>query len=217
MKCAIFDFDGTLVDSQWCWQTMLLRVLQERGYEIDEADVEISLDVDWLSRHEELCKKYGAEPLFADHREFHPYMERFYRTGVRWKPGAEEYLRHLKAKGVRLAVFSVTPRYLLRQAIATLGAEDLFDEVFSGSDRNWSKKDPQAFRNCMAEFGATPEDCVLFEDSLYSISTAKEAGMTVWAVKERCFRQNREKIRAVADRFADRLTDFIDPEEEQNS
>jgi len=61
----------------------------------------------------------------------------------------------------------------------------------------------------MEELGAAADECVLFEDSLYSIRTAKEAGMRVCGVKERCFRQNREKIRELSDRFADRLTDFI--------
>ena len=56
---AIFDFDGTLVDSQWVWQTMLLRVLAERGHAIDEADVERCLDRDWLAFHEEFLEKYG--------------------------------------------------------------------------------------------------------------------------------------------------------------
>jgi len=209
-KYGIFDFDGTLVDSQWCWQTMLLRVLRERGVVVDEADVEISLDRDWLSRHGELREKYRMEePLFSDYREFDPYMERFYRNEVCWKPGALEYLEYLKERGVVLAIYSATPEYLLRCALEHLGQPDLFHRIFSGRDRKWSKNDPQSFRNCMEELGAAADECVLFEDSLYSIRTAKEAGMRVCGVKERCFRQNREKIRELSDRFADRLTDFI--------
>lgn len=209
-KYGIFDFDGTLVDSQWCWQTMLLRVIAERGIAVDEADVEVSLDVDWLSRHDELREKYGIkEPLFSNYREFDPYMERFYRNEVCWKPGALEYLEYLKNQGVVLAIYSATPEYLLRSALEHLGQPSLFDRIFSGRDRRWSKSNPQSFCDCMKELGTSVDDCVMFEDSLYSIRSAKEAGMRVYAVRERCFRQNRESIRALADRFADRMTDFI--------
>lgn len=211
LKYAIFDFDGTLVDSQWCWQTMLLRAILERGHALDYDDVEPCLDVEWLSRHEELRAKYGIEePLFTDYHQFHPYIDRFYCNEVCWKPGALEYLEHLKKQGVVLVIFSTTPEYLLRHALTHLGAEDLFDVIFSGHDRGWSKSDPQSFRRCMTELNASAEECVMFEDSLYSIQSAKAAGMTVYAVKERCFRQNREKIREIADRYAQYLTDFIE-------
>ena len=208
---AIFDFDGTLVDSQWVWQTMLLRVLAERGHEIDEADVERCLDRDWLAFHAEFLEKYGeAKPLFSHYRDLHAYMEIFYRDRVLWKPGAREYLEYLKEQGVRLAIYSTTPEYLLRTALGRLEATDLFDVLISGEDRGWSKKDPESFRKCMDLLGTDTEHCVMFEDSLYSIRSAKEAGMTVYAVQERCFRHNREKICALADRFGVHLTDFME-------
>ena len=208
---AIFDFDGTLVDSQWVWQTMLLRVLAERGHTIDETDVERCLDRNWLDFHEEFLEKYGEEkPLFGQYRELFPYMEIFYRDRVLWKPGAREYLDDLKEKGIHLAVYSATPEYLLRTALARLEASDLFEVLISGEDRGWSKQDPESFRKCMDLLGTDTEHCVMYEDSLYSIRSAKEAGMTVYAVQERCFRHNRETIRSLADRFGVHLTDFAE-------
>ena len=208
---AIFDFDGTLADSQWCWQTMLLRKLRQRGIAVEDEDVELCLDRDWLSRHEELLRKYGvSEPLFSDYHELHSEMERFYREEVFWKPGAREYLEYLKKKGVKPVLYSTTPERLLRCALDRLQGQDLFDVIFSGEDRGWSKGDPESFRLCMAELGVTPEECVLFEDSLYSIRSAKEAGMRVFAVRERCFQQNRDTIRRLADRYGDSLMDFAE-------
>ncbi len=208
---ALFDFDGTLVDSQWAWQTMLPRVMKERyGITVPEEEIEELLDIDWLERHEEYCRRYGLPPLYGHYSEFFPYMDRFYQNEVFFKPGAEEYLRALKGQGVTLAILSATPTELIRHGLRRLEAEDLFDFVFSAWEIGVSKSKPGSFEYCLNAMGATPENTVLFEDALYSMTTAKGMGMTVYAVSERCSRKDREKILALADRYARNMTEFLE-------
>jgi len=206
---ALFDFDGTLVDSQWAWQTMLPRVLREKGIEVPEEEIEELLDVDWLSRHGEYCRRYGLPPLYTHHSEFFPYMDRFYREEVFFKPGAEEYLRELKRQGVTLAILSATPVPMIRHGLQRLGAEDLFDYVFSSREIGIPKSQPGSFEYCLNAMGATLKNTVLFEDALYSIATAKGMGMTVYAVSERCSRRNLKEIQRLADRYAVSMTEFL--------
>lgn len=207
---ALFDFDGTLVDSQWAWQTLLPRVLKEKyGVTVPEEEIGELLDLDWLERHGEYCRRYGLPPLYAHYSELFPYMDRFYQTEVFFKPGAEEYLRALKKQGVTLAILSATPTALIRNGLRRLGGEELFDYIFSTREIGISKRFPGSFEHCLKAMGATVENTVLFEDALYSMTTAKEMGMTVYAVSERCSRKDRDKILALADRYACNMTEFL--------
>ena len=190
---ALFDFDGTV------------SLIREGWQKIGEL-----LDLDWLERHEEYCRRYGVPPLYTHYSEFFPYMDRFYQTEVFFKPGALEYLQALKAQGVTLAILSATPTELIRHGLRHLGGEDLFDYVFSTREIGISKSFPGSFEHCLKIMGATLENTVLFEDALYSIATAKGMGMTVYAVSERCSRKNRERIQAIADRYACNMTEFLE-------
>jgi beta-phosphoglucomutase-like phosphatase (HAD superfamily) len=50
--------------------------------------------------------------------------------------------------------------------------------------------------------GVSPESCLMVEDFLPSIKTAKSLGMTVYAIYEKCFDSDRDQIKALADRYA---------------
>lgn len=210
-RVALFDFDGTLADSQWYWRTIIPRIFMERGYEISDEEVEESLDLGWLDRHDFYRERFGIqEPLFDHPKDLFPYFEHFYQNEVFWKPGAVEYLRELKKQGKVIALFTATPEYMVRDALRFLEGEEYFDYIFSVPTIGMKKNNPDSFRYCLKEMGATAEETVLFEDSLYSMKTAKSLGMRVYAVHERCSRLQETEIRALADRYAMKLTEFLE-------
>ncbi len=210
---ALFDFDGTLVDSQWFFRTIMPRLFMERGYEIPEEEIEECLDLGWLDKHDVYRERFGVkEPLFRHYSELFEYVDRFYQNELFWKPGAEEYLRELRKQGKRIALFTATPEKIVRRGLEHLGGIEFFDSVFSVETIGLKKNNPDSFRYCLNAMGATVENTVLFEDALYSIRTAKSIGMTVYAVRERCSRLEEAEIRALADRYAIKMTEFLDDE-----
>lgn len=208
---VIFDFDGTLADSQGYWTTLNPTILKERGYPVDDADFEKCKTAalpDW----EYLKKKYGLAdadcPTFEETME---YIDNFYRTEMKLKPGVLEFLEYLKNQKIPMAVFSATRESSVRLGLACLGIDSYFDAVISAGDWGTNKGHAETYFRCLDLLGATPEQCIMVEDALYSIKTAKSIGMRVYAIAEPCFATDEKEIRSLADRYAEEsMTEFLD-------
>lgn len=207
---VIFDFDGTLADSQGYWTMLNPLILKERGYPVDDADFEKCKTAalpDW----EYLKKKYGLSdqdcPTFDETME---YIDSFYRTEMRLKKGVLEFLEYVRGKGIPMAVFSATRESSVRLGLSCLGIDSYFDGVFSAGDWGTDKGHKETYLRCLSLLGAKPEHCIMVEDALYSIKTAKALEMTVYAVSEPCFASHEEEIRSLADRYAEEsMTEFF--------
>ncbi|MBO5214066.1 MAG: HAD family phosphatase [Clostridia bacterium] len=208
---VIFDFDGTLADSQGYWTTLNPTILRQRGYPVDDGDFEKCKTAalpDW----EYLKKKYGLSdadcPTFEETME---YIDNFYRTEMKLKPGVLEFLNYLKDEKIPMAVFSATRESSVRLGLACLGIDSYFDAVISAGDWGTNKGHKETYFRCLDLLGAAPERSIMVEDALYSIKTAKSIGMTVYAIAEPCFASHEEEIRSLVDRYAEKsMTEFLD-------
>lgn len=90
-------------------------------------------------------------------------------------PGAREYLRHLKRKGIKTALGSASRNTGL--ILTRLKIEGLFDAVVDGTRVSRAKPDPEIFLAAARELGLDPGECVVFEDAVSGIQAAKKAGM----------------------------------------
>lgn len=208
---VIFDFDGTLADSQGYWTMLNPLILRERGYPVDDADFEKCKTAalpDW----EYLKKKYGLSdedcPTFQETME---YIDLFYRTENKLKPGVLEFLEYLKKQNVSMVVFSATRESSVRLGLSCLGIDGYFDAVYSPGDWGTTKGHVETYYRCLDLLGAKAENCIMVEDALYSMKTAKAVGMKVYAIAEPCFFKDEAEIRALADKYAEySMTEFID-------
>jgi beta-phosphoglucomutase-like phosphatase (HAD superfamily) len=90
---------------------------------------------------------------------------------------------------------------ILVHGIETLKADRYFDYIFSTSEIGAGKSDPKSYQHCLNAMGATAEEAVMFEDAAYSMKTAKEAGLRVVAVHERCKQFEIDEIRSLCDLY----------------
>ena len=202
IKYCIFDFDGTVADSQWFWQTVTLRILQSRGCPATEEDFEVSYTLNNSDRWDLYSRRFGlTEEDKPSPEEIHERIGEFYRTDVTWKEGAVEFLTWLRERGVKTALFSASPRSILVHGVETLKAEQYFDYIFSTTDFGVGKGKAEGYRACLNAMGATAEETVMFEDAAYSLKGAKDAGIYVVAVHERCKIFEIDEIRSLCDRY----------------
>lgn len=207
----IFDFDGTVSDSQWFWRRLIPQVLLERGVPVTEDDFAYCKFMSATDRWQYLKEKFGlSEEDNPTFEEKMACLENYYRTGNRFKPGALEYLKSLKAQGKTLALFSATRLPSLRIGAERLGVMEIFDYIFSASEIGVGKGNPDSYRHCLREMGAEPENCVMVEDAPYSMKTAKSLGMTVYAVSESCFELMKDEIVALADKYCDDFREWME-------
>ena len=205
---AIFDMDGTLLDTMPYWRFTGLEYILKHGY---------PLRLDYVARmYAEASKK--LLPLYAAEegieldmkevvRELEEFMNRHYLNDARAKPHVREFLELLKEKGIPMCVATGTPRDYARNAFARVGFTDYFAFVTDHYETEYTKSDPAYFINLADRLGVRPEKCIVFEDALYAMKTAKEVGMTVCAIEDGAQASDREKIKNLADIY---IRDFAE-------
>lgn len=207
---AIFDLDGTLLDSMSIWDTVGEAYLLAQGRQPEEG---INLKFRSMSLRQAAVyyqTAYGvtdsAEEIMAGVNRM---VERFYRTEVRPKPGVPGFLEALRRRGVPMCVATATDRYLVEDALTHAGIRDYFSAVFTCTEVGHGKDEPHIYEAALAYLGTPKAETPVFEDVLHAVRTAKEAGFPVVAVWEGT-EQRREAVRALADVF---LEDFERAEE----
>ena len=180
LKCVIFDFDGTLFDSMYLWDTVAESYVRSRGKEPKPTVREEVRALSLLQAAEHLKKEYDlAETPEEIMAGIDRIIEHFYRDEVQPKPGVVPFLKELRAKGVDVCIATATDRYLIESALRRCGIENLFDAIFTCSEVGHGKDEPVIFRRAMEHFGAQRGSTVVFEDAIHAIETAKKDGFAV--------------------------------------
>ena len=123
LKCVIFDFDGTLFDSMYLWDTVAESYVRSRGKEPKPTVREELRALSLLQAAEHLKKEYDlAETPEEIMAGIDGIIEHFYRDEVQPKPGVVPFLKELRAKGVDVCIATATARYLIQAALRRCGS-----------------------------------------------------------------------------------------------
>lgn len=204
MKAAIFDMDGTLLDSMSEWRKLNGSFVRSRGItptkeqEADLFALSGSMAVAYFERQFGIVSDF--ETLCG---EACRAMEPIYSAGVPPKPGAREYLRRLRERGVKCVIATATPARLALIALNKAGLVRDLDLIYSIDMVGGEKSDAAFYDRLSAMIGVGKEDCVMFEDSLYAMRGARSAGLGVVGITDSTNARDREAIRAVCDRVID--------------
>ena len=200
-RFAIFDMDGTLVDSMLYWHNLGQEFLESKGVTGDLNEVlERSKPMTMVESGALFIKEFGLdgtpESVAA---EINAVMEGHYRNDVQLKEGAKEYLEQLRQKGIKLCVASATAEDLVSLCLTRLGVRDYFEFLLSCESVGTGKNRPDVYFAAAERLGAVPENTVVYEDAWYAVRTAKNAGFRVVAIFDYNSRARWDEIRAMAD------------------
>ncbi|MBQ9988662.1 MAG: HAD family hydrolase [Clostridia bacterium] len=200
---AIFDLDGTLIDSMVMWDTLASTYLLETHGIVADPSVDDTInELNGVGACKLIREWFNLEETEEEIEETYcKIIRRFYCERVQLKPGVETMLKHLKDKGVKICIVTATARNLMEPALERLGIGHYVSAVFGGAD----KSKPDAYERALAFLNTPKENTVIFEDALYAIETAKAAGYPVVAVYENSFRKDADRIRTLADVYVDTM------------
>lgn len=209
IKAAIFDLDGTLLDSSQIWDGLGERFLSRRGM-IPKPGLSAILNRMSLPEGCEFLRVEYALPDSAAEiqTEVCGIIEGFYRRECTLKPGAEQLLRELHRRGVSLVIATAGDETLSRAALERLGVFGMFRGLLTSAEYG-GKDSPEIFLKAAEIAGYPPESTAVFEDALHAVLTAKAAGFLTAAVWDSSEREQ-EKLRLTADYYRESLGDYLE-------
>ena len=173
---ALFDLDGVILDTEGSytafWDDYGSRNFSEKDFGLKiKGQTLVKILADYFPDENERKSITDAINDF-ERKMSYPFV-----------PGVENYIKSLKSNGIRTAV--VTSSNLLKMENVYRchpGFREMFDMILTSEDFSESKPSPYCYLKAMRLFGAGPEDCVVFEDSLAGLQSARASGAFVTAL-----------------------------------
>jgi len=179
VRAVIWDLDGTLINSvDYHWQAWREVMAEE--------NIALSFDdfvADFGKRNDEILRG-RIDPTMSDNEVTRIALakEEAYRRFVRTKglvmlPGAEQWLRQLKADGWRQALGTSAPQGNIDAVFDAIAIAEFFDAVMSSEQVKAGKPSPDVFLAAAERMNIAPEHCIVVEDAPAGIEAARRAGM----------------------------------------
>lgn len=203
---AIFDLDGTILDSMDVWEHIDIQFLKKRNLPVSESYV-----TEICARSFEEAAQYTID-LFGLQETVDGIIEEWnnmaveeYSNHVCLLPHSLDYLLRLKEKGIKLAVATGLPEKLYMPCLKKNSIIELFDALCSTDEVQRGKEYPDVFELVARKLGVAPERCIVFDDVLPAIKSAKEAHMLAGGIYDKYSADQRSEIEQIADIY---LFDF---------
>lgn len=182
IKAAIFDMDGTLIDSlifwEYLWKTLGERFLNDPNFRPDAGTDRECRTITMAQAMTLVHTRFGLGSSAREVGDFAiDLLKHFYTHVVEAKPGAVEFLRYLKGRGVKMAVATASNGELVELAMKRCGLEGFFDALVSCATVGKGKEEPDVFLLALDTLGTTAAETWMFEDSYVALQTAKGIGM----------------------------------------
>ncbi|MGN1168190.1 MAG: HAD family hydrolase [Lachnospiraceae bacterium] len=210
VKGAIFDVDGTLLDSMGIWEDVGVRYLKSIGKE-PEANLSQILFPMSIEEGAAYVKEHYELPYAIDEiiEGVLSIVRDFYYYEAPLKEGATELLAALKEKEISMVVATSSERDHIEKAFKRLGIDGYFEKIFTCSEVGESKSSPLIYRKSAEYLHTKPEETLVIEDALHALLTAKSAGFHTLAVYDEASEKDQEALKKEADVYVTALTELL--------
>lgn len=200
-KAAIFDLDGTLLDSTHIWKKINKKMLDNRGLRYSEKDLNSIVRMEYEDAARAMSGLGAGDSIEALIKEFDDLAASEFRNNIFLKPYVKEYLVFLGNSGVKLAVATGSNRILFESALRNNHVYSYFEVFCTTGEVGKSKDFPDVYLKTASKLGVAPDDCIVFEDQLNGIISAKNAGMSTVAVYDEYSAGDIVTMRNIANKF----------------
>lgn len=227
LDLVIFDFDGTLVDSNGVNNKIDIElvhlfeenkdaseVLKERDYILKtKKDGDI-----YLNYCQYLKEKYNLNLTAEKILEIRRKISKVFLKKVKFKQGAEVIIKKLKEQGIKLALATVSSRQTLNiyfneneNIKSKCDLQKYFDLILTKDDVIQRKPNPEVYNKIINKFNIRDlSKCIVIEDSLRGVLAAKNAKLPVVAIFDKYLENERNEIKKNTDYEVENFEELIE-------
>lgn len=177
VKGAVFDLDGTILDSMWLWKQIDIDFLGKRGLEVPKDYMKSINHLNLADTAKYTINRFGFKDSPEElMNEWLGMAQVAYCEKINLKPYAKSYLEQLKQEGVKLSVATSLSPNLAFPALERGGVLDYFDKIITADQVKRGKGFPDIYLKAIEHTNFDASDCVVFEDILQGIKGAKAGG-----------------------------------------
>ncbi|MBO5160111.1 MAG: HAD family phosphatase [Lachnospiraceae bacterium] len=209
IQAVIFDIDGTLVDSMGVWYDIDVEYFKLLGIPMPPT---LQKDIEGMSFTETAV--YFKETFQLTEKTIDDIKLDWIRMAhekylyeIKSKPGAKEFIKFLKEKGIKTGCATSNEKSLAMAALQPHGWSDKMNSVRTACEVCKGKPAPDIYLKVAEDLGVKPENCLVFEDIPNGMRAGKAAGMTVIGVEDEGAKKYRSEIDEICDYF---ITDYYD-------
>ena len=203
IKGAIFDVDGTLLDSMEIWEDVAIRYLKSIGVEAEPDLPEVMFTMSlpegaaYVKEHYRLTQE--TDEIIKGVLDI---IRNYYEETAPLKPGVTKILEELSGKRIPMTVATSNNKEEVEAAFKRLGIASYFSRIFTCEEVGAGKTRPDIYMKAAEYMGTRPEETVIFEDVLHAIRTAKKAGFLAVGLYDEASKADQEEIKKEADWYA---------------
>ena len=180
---VIFDMDGVIIDSNPFHKISLRQFCEKYGYHLSDQELVNKIygrtNKDWIAN---LFGALTKEELSRYGEEKEALFREIYKNDISALTGLPEFLERLKEKNIPIAIGTSAPRSNVDFVLSHTGLEKYFSVILDESNVEQGKPNPEIYLKVAAKLGFEPSRCIVFEDSLSGVESARRAGAKVVGV-----------------------------------
>ena len=184
-KAVIFDMDGVIIDSEPLWRRAMIRVFNASGLPFTDNDCRVTTGM----RIDQVISFWNNKTNFTKDEELVRTNIEDHLCGLisaEGKPmkGLQQSLDVIAGQNMLIALATSSSEKLIKCVLNVLKIESYFKHIQSAEHLTYGKPHPEVFLKCAEAIATNPRDCLVLEDSLNGIISAKAAGMNVIGIPE---------------------------------
>ena len=201
-KGAIFDLDGTIIDSMGIWEKIDIKFLEEINIPMPSDYIKIINNMSFEEAAIYTIKRFNLKESKENLIERWNQMAMFeYAHNIKLKPNVRTYLEKLKENNIKIGLATASPQELYESVLKNNKIYDYFDAFTTLQEVKKDKNYPDIYLLTSEKLGICPEECAVFEDILIGINTCKKANFKTVGVYDKYAVNDLEKIKNSCNRF----------------
>lgn len=201
-KAAIFDLDGTLIDSMGIWKVIDEEYLNTYGFDVPENLQEEITHLTIIETAMYFKEKFNIkDDIETIINTWNDMAYNHYSNTIKLKEGVIEFLYYLKSNNIKIGLATSNTQPLLEATLKNNNIYDYFDSITISEEVGVSKANPDIYLLSAQKLNVDPKDCIVFEDIVQAVKGAKLAGMTVYSIYDESSADQKDELIKVSDKY----------------